>query len=245
MRPKPTPVLAIVALAALSAWPGASRATAAAAADSVATPPASSASKPAATPTRPAAKSTAVPDTLDLPWRPGRSWMSFRIGYAKSTVDNGGNGSIGGGFGYSRMLGGLKLWRFRLLRRYSLGAYVHFDQLARFGDAVELEVPATLELVRHYRLGSPYLRPYLGIGGGGYWRGVYRTGYDIGHMRVGGYVVFGANSPIDAHHVLGLDARVARVERIDKENIAVNPVFVDVEESATHWSLKLNYALTY
>ena len=64
-------------------------------------------------------------------------------------------------------------------------------------------------------------------------------------MRVGGYVVFGANSPIDAHHVLGLDARVARVERIDKENIAVNPVFVDVEESATHWSLKLNYALTY
>ena len=50
MRPKPTPVLAIVALAALSAWPGASRATAAAAADSVATPPASSASKPAATP---------------------------------------------------------------------------------------------------------------------------------------------------------------------------------------------------
>ena len=71
MRPKPTPVLAIVALAALSAWPGASRATAAAAADSVATPPASSASKPAATPTRPAAKSTAVPDfcSIGLPSR--------------------------------------------------------------------------------------------------------------------------------------------------------------------------------
>jgi len=123
-----------------------------------------------------------------------------------------------------------------------LGAYVHFDQLGRFGDAAELEIPATAELVRHYQWTSPYLRPYLGVGAGGFYRKLYRSGHDIGRMKPGAYFVFGANSPIDAHHVIGLDARFARV---NGDNLVNNPVFGPGKASATHWSIKLNYALTY
>ena len=186
----------------------------------------------------------AAPDTTDVGvhWRPGRQWMSFRIGYAKSTVTNAANGSIGGGIGYSQMLQGFKLWRFELFRHFSLGGYVHFDQLGRFGGASELEIPATVELVRHFRWTSPYLRPYFGVGGGGFYRKLYRTGSDISRMKPGVYAVFGTNVPLDDHQVLGVDMRIARV---NSDNIYDNPVFGFGKRSATHLSLKLNYALTY
>ncbi len=179
---------------------------------------------------------------LHAAWKPGRQWMSFRIGFAKSSADQAADGSIGGGFGYARMLPGIHLWRFTPLRRYSLGAYVHLDQIGRFGDAAEIEVPVTAELVRHYEWGTPYMRPYLGVGAGMFYRKLYRTGNDFGRVKPGAYVVFGTNAPLDARQVLGIDLRVARV---NGENVGGNPVFGPGTPKVSHWSIKFNYSIAY
>ena len=179
---------------------------------------------------------------LQSHWGARRNWLSFRAGYAKSGTEDAANGSVGGGIGYSRMISKWKIYKWTLFKRFSLGGYVHVDQLGRFGDAAEIEVPATIELVRHFRWGSPYVRPYVGVGGGAFYRKLYRSGDDIGVMRSGKYLVLGVNSPIDGINVLGLDMRLAKV---DATNAGVNPVFGLGDDNATHWSVKLNYALTY
>ena len=42
--------------------------------------------------------------------------------------------------------------------------------------------------------------------------------------------------------VLGVDVRFVK---LDATNIRVNPVFGAGDNNATHWSVKLNYTLTY
>ena len=215
MRVKPTLVLAAALMAAHLALPVATRA-ATAPADSI--------------------------HDMRSPWQPGRQWMSFRVGFAKSSVPEAADGSIGGGMGYARMLPGFHIWRFTPLRKYSLGASIQLDQLGRFGTAAEIEVPVTAELVRHYQWGTPYLRPYLGIGGGAFYRKLYRSGRDFARVKPGAFLTFGVNTPLDPRQVLGLDLRVSRV---NGENEGGNPVFGPGEHSASHWSVKFNYAITY
>jgi hypothetical protein len=249
-RVKSTVVLAIAVLAVTLVFPGV-RAFAAGAADSSAAAPEKPVTltpEPAATPAPPAparakAKPPAGPvDELTTSWQPTREWMSFRVGMAKSLAEDAADGSVAGGIGFSRMISGLHLWRFTPLRRWSLGGYVEVNQIGRFGDASEIEVPLTAELVRHYQWGTPYLRPYLGLGGGAFFRKLYRTGADVARVKGGGYLVLGANAPINSHRVLGVDVRFARV---DGENGGVNPVFGAGKSPVTHWSMKLNYAITY
>jgi hypothetical protein len=182
------------------------------------------------------------PEPLTASWQPGRQWMSFRVGFARSGVTDAPDASIGGGVGYLRMLRGFKIWRVSMLQRWSLGGYVHFDQLGRFGDAVQLEVPVTAELVRHYEWGTPYLRPYIGVGAGGFYRKLYRTGNDYAHFDPGTYVVFGAHSPLDPRQVIGLDLRAAHIHQRDH---SPNPVFGIDKKQATHWSIKFDYSITY
>ena len=175
-------------------------------------------------------------------WASRRQWLSFRAGYAKSGTEDAANGSVGGGIGYSRMLSRMKIYKWTLFKSFSLGGYAHIEQLGRFGNAAEIEVPITLELVRHFRWGSPYVHPYLGVGGGAFYRKLYRSGDDIGVMRSGKYLVLGVNSPIDGTNVLGLDLRLVK---LDATNVRVNPVFGAGDNNATHWSVKINYAVTY
>ena len=47
---------------------------------------------------------------------------------------------------------------------------------------------------------------------------------------------------IDGTNVLGLDLRVVK---LDATNVRVNPVFGLGDNNATHWSVKVNYAVTY
>lgn len=191
------------------------------------------------------------------PWEAGRNWMSVRAGYAKSAAPHSGNGGLGYGIGFSHMGRPLRLWRFTLLRHYSVGGFVHHEMISHFGNAVEVEIPASLEVVRHFQWKAPF-KPYLGLGVGTFYRKAYRTGDDRRTINPGGYVTFGGNTPVGGRHLLGFDGRLIRV---DSSYIPPHPVFgpgsarergrdadgdpLYEKRGATHWSAKLNYTLVY
>jgi hypothetical protein len=165
------------------------------------------------------------------PWAKGAQWMSLRAGYAKATGDDAGNGWGGYGFGYSRMLNA----------KWSLGFYAHHEVVGHRSGSLQLEFPFTAELVRRYRWKTA-LRPYLGLGGGMFFYGTYRDGADHISPRPGGYLVWGADTPVAERQLLGVDARVAIV---DGDVARVSPVFGAEESSMLHWSVKLNWSFAY
>ncbi|TMQ51447.1 MAG: hypothetical protein E6K73_05625 [Candidatus Eisenbacteria bacterium] len=192
------------------------------------------------------------------PWASGQNWLSVRAGYAKSTAVGAGDGGGGYGFGYSRMLAPLKVHKASFFKQgYSLGAYVHHELLGKLGAATEVEVPVTVEMMRHYQWKTA-LRPYLGLGAGGFYRKTYRTGSDIRSINPGVYVALGANAPIQKGQLLGFDVRIIR---LNTENDPVNPVFGaggsksrhqaplpsgrPRNPGAFHWSAKINFTMTY
>lgn len=191
----------------------------------------------------------------DDPWAAGSNWLSLRAGYAKAGGDLNGNGGVGYGFGYSHMLHSFKLYKWTLFKKFSLGGYVHYEALDHFQSAAEVEVPATVELVRHFKWNTP-LKPYLGYGVGAFYRKEYRTGADTRTTDIGRYLAFGANSPIGGRQLLGFDGRLIRV---DSSNIPPDPVFgrgtaeprvtpqgIELtRKTGTHWSAKINYTIVY
>jgi len=189
-------------------------------------------------------------------WRPGKQWVSIRVGFSKSTVHGAGYGGAGYGFGYSRMLKPWKIYKWTVMDQHSIGVYVHHEVVGHFGSAAEIEVPATVELVRHFLWGTP-ARPYLGVGGGAFIHKLYRTGADNRDINFAPYLAIGINSPINQKHMVGLDARWIRE---DVTNDPADPVFgvgsgalrsrtngttYIVRKRGSHWSLKANYTLTY
>jgi hypothetical protein len=189
-------------------------------------------------------------------WDAGRGWMSMRAGYSKAAGDFSGGGSLGGGIGYAHMLRPVKIWRWTLFKNFSLGTYAHYEVLSTFGNAKEVEVPATVELVRHFRWKTA-LRPYLGLGTGAFIRKAYRTGNDTTEVHPGVYLTFGANIPVGGRHLLGFDGRYIRV---DSGYVPPNPVFGTgsadeilvpglppryERNAAAHWSAKINWTVTY
>ena len=186
------------------------------------------------------------------PWDEGRTWMSVRAGYAGNRSKQAGHGGAGYGIGFSRMLSPSHVNRWSVLgfeplgflpwtlfKNYSLGAYAQYDVLGRFGSASEIEIPATLELARHFAWKSA-AHPYLAFGGGWFYRKSYGTSNDFDRGTSGFYMAGGFNAPIAGRQMLGLDFRVAR---LDGENIPTNPVFGGGQPTATHVSIKLNYAV--
>src|SRR5439155_7156598 len=114
--------------------------------------------------------SAAAPD--EDAWASGKNWMSVRAGYARSSVEDAPDVGAGYGFGFSHMIRPIKLYRWTLFKYFSLGAYVHHDMLGQFGSAAEIEIPATVELNRHFLWETPF-RPYLGLGMGPFYRKLY------------------------------------------------------------------------
>ena len=182
------------------------------------------------------------PEGMDANWQSGRNWISVRVGYAKSLVTDAPHGSFGGGIGFNHMLTKTKIYKWTVFKQWSLGGYVHVEHLGNFGASSVMEIPVTVEFVRHFKMGTPLLRPYAGFGGGAFYRKLYRTGSDLSVTRPAGYFVFGANTPIDHNNVLGLDFRFIQV---DASNEPPNPVFGAGDPTAGRWSLKLGYSLTY
>jgi hypothetical protein len=188
----------------------------------------------------------------DAPWARRAQWMSVRAGYAKIAAEGAPDGLAGYGFGYVRFI----------MNRWSVGGYVHHELLGRFVHSTAIEVPMTVEVVRHTRWG-PGLHPYGGIGAGAFYYKFYRTGEDLAGFRAGRYITMGFTSPVAHEHLLGLDIRVAWLDRVNDSRLfggAVNgnpslpvafkrPISVVntgyTGSSETHWSVKLNYAFAY
>lgn len=233
------------------------RAADSAQADSVSAAPPDTAAVPAPAPAAEPAPAVAIETPAPVPvddaradsvsWTKGRQWLSLRAGYAMSSAGGAANGNVGGGIGYSRFL----------TRRWAVGLYVHDELLGKFGGAAEIEMPITAEIQRHSKWG-PSFRPYLALGAGAFYHRFYRTSADESKTSWAPYLAFGANTPISRRHVLGLDVRAAMVPEADD-----NPVFRryaepfpvtalppgtelhELDGSNVHWSLKVNYAMTW
>jgi outer membrane protein W len=157
-------------------------------------------------------------------WAPGTSWLSMRAGYAKLAAVNASNGAAGYGFGYSRML--KPVWIFKNL---SIGAYAHHEVLSRVSAATIVQVPMTVEINRHI-MWTGGLRPYVGLGYGANFVKGYRFPDTPGIVRGGGYMVAGFNSQLNENSVLGVDTRAG--------------ILADLKETYI-WSIKLNYSWVY
>jgi hypothetical protein len=169
-------------------------------------------------------------DSLDA-WNKGKSWLSLRAGYARSSESGSADGNVGAGAGYARFLSS----------RWSLGLVVEDNLLGKFGAGAEIEYPVTLELLRHYQWKTA-LRPYLGFGGGAYYHKYYRTGDDTASWRSGFYFAGGINAPVSPHFQLGVDGRVQFVSGDQSVN---NPLFGAEDAQLTQYGLKLVVARTF
>lgn len=190
----------------------------------------------------------------DDPWDAGSNWLSLRGGYVKNGVTGAGNGGAGYGIGVTHMLKPYRIsdWtvvgrkplgflRWTFFKQFSVGMNVNHDVISRFGTATEVDVPATIEMVRHFRWNTAP-RPYLGFGAGPYFRKAYHTGADFTRVEVGTYFTAGANMIVSTNQLLGVDLRMAN---IDSVNDPPDPVFGEGSSSGTRWSIKLNYSFAY
>lgn len=209
--------------------------------------PATPAPAPAVAANAPAATPAEEPE-----WAKGAQWMSVRAGYAKITAEDAPDGLAGYGFGYARFV----------MTRWSLGGYIHQELLGRFGHATAFEVPISVEVVRHTRWGAA-MHPYVGLGAGAFYYKYYRTGQDVAGFRPGRYVTFGFTSPVARNNLLGLDIRLASVDKLRDNRVFANsetdnPTLNDAFQhpftvlgtgfgsgAELHWSVKLNYAFAY
>lgn len=225
LRPLARLALASLALMAMCVLPApvlAQDATAEAPADSAATE---------ATEAKPAEKSFEEQKKEDGLWVKRGNWIGVRAGYAKRAGGKSGDGLFGYGISYQRML----------TRVYSLNAAVQHDVIGHLGNALEYDIPMTLEFQRHFGRSSA-LRPFVGLGAGYHWRKFYRTVDDYGGAPVSGWhVSLGANAPLDDRHVLGFETRIAVIPGRG----TVNPVFGPDSDQNTLWSAKLTWALGY
>jgi Outer membrane protein beta-barrel domain len=190
----------------------------------------------------------------DNPWDKGSQWLTVRAGYANAGqrqvaegqtlrdedafVETGG-GFLGYGMGYQRMLN----------KRWALGVFVQHDVLGKQAASADIEVPVTVELTRHFSWQST-LRPYLGFGGGMFYRKQYRTGDDSDETVGGVTVNGGANAAIGGGQLFGLDVRYARLNEgtITWGHLDSSGAFVAEEDETLHeghWSVKLGWSLTY
>jgi hypothetical protein len=160
------------------------------------------------------------------------NWISFRFGYAKRTGDVAGDGFVGYGVGYQRML----------TRRYAFAATAGHDIVAHFQSQLDEAVPLTGEFQRHFKW-STALRPYVGLGGGYYLRKKYRTAGEYNTTTTGGgHVSLGFTSALDVNHVIGFETRVAWLQ--GRPGV-VNPTFGPGEDTETLWTAKVIWGLVY
>jgi hypothetical protein len=206
-----------------------------------------------------AATALAAGDATGEMTKRGSQWISMRAGYAKGGGEVSPGGRVGFGFGYRRFV----------LDSWSVGGFVDYDLLGRFGSAADIEVPITLEVVRHSHWGAAVF-PYLGFGAGAFYHKQYRTGADGSAFGPGRYLTFGAYTPVRAQGLLGLDVRMAMVDKPDSNPVFLGPsgdrlkvddllkllqqedyqntlvLFGDTEsKTRILWGAKIAYSITY
>jgi outer membrane protein W len=166
-------------------------------------------------------------------WDKGALWVTLRVGFNQASYSTAGNGSVGYGFGFTRMLG----------PAWALAGMAERNVLGQFGEATESEIPFTIELDRHIKMSDAF-RPYFGVGGGTYYHKFTNTTADYSDVRGGGLLAVGGNLVASKHSLFGVDARMAFVStRSDVP--ASNPVFGPQDKSTMRWSLKATWSVTY
>ena len=219
-------------------------------------------------------------DATGVSLKRGEQWISLRAGYAKGSGEVAPDGLLGGGFGYRRFV----------LDKWSVGGFVHYELLGRFGSAADITVPITLEVVRHTHWGAA-VYPYVGVGAGAFYHKRYRTSVDVTPVapegegaapRVyrtgvgwsgftpGRYLTFGVTTPVRTRGLLGLDVRMATVDKLDADGafpgpdgsrLKVDDLLIRLKgasssdmplligdtdsKTQTIWSVKLDYSITY
>ena len=162
----------------------------------------------------------------------GANWLGLRFGYANRTGETSGDGFIGYGISYTRMLS----------NRYAFAAGINHDIVGHFADQIDVSVPFTGEFQRVFKMGSE-MRPYIGLGGGYYFRKYYRTGTEYNTTTTGGaHVSIGLTSQLDDKHVVGFETRVAWLK--GRPGIT-NPTFGVGTDTETIWTAKITWALVY
>ncbi|MEY4071596.1 MAG: hypothetical protein RL721_2210 [Candidatus Eisenbacteria bacterium] len=197
------------------------------------------ATKPAATKSAPKAKKAKAPaKTLEQQieedglYAKGTNWVSARFGWNDRTGERNGDGLYGYGIGYQRMMS----------PRYAFAAGVSHDIVGRFGDRHDVMVPMTAEFQRHFRWKGA-LRPYVGAGGGYYFRKLDRTANDHdSYTTSGAHLSLGFTSTLDASHLIGLEVRAAL---LNGRPGLMNPTFGAGTFDETVWSVKASYAFAY
>ena len=194
------------------------------------------ASKPKA-PKAAAAAAVAAPSyeerrKVDGVYAKGANWLGLRFGYANRTGELSGDGFIGYGVSYTRMLS----------KKYAFAAGINHDIVGHFADQIDVSVPFTGEFQRVFKTGAD-MRSYVGLGGGYYFRKFYRTGTEYNTTAAGGaHVSIGLASQLDDKHVVGFETRVAWVQ--GRPGIT-NPTFGPGTDTETIWTAKLTWALVY
>jgi hypothetical protein len=160
------------------------------------------------------------------------NWISLRFGYAKRTGDVNGDGLVGYGVGYQHMID----------RRYAFAAGAGHDIVGHFAGRLDEAVPFTAEFQRHYNWKTS-VRPYVGLGGGFYFRKAYRTGADYTTTTTGGpHLSVGFTSALDDRHVIGFETRVALLQ--GRAGVT-NTTFGPGKDTETIWTAKVSWALVY
>lgn len=160
------------------------------------------------------------------------NWLAFKFGYAKHAGEVTGDGHVGYGVAFHHMIS----------RRYAFAAGAGHDVVGKFGPQVDIAVPITAEFERHFRWQGA-VRPYVGLGGGFYFRKKYRTGAEYTTTTTGGpHLTLGFTSALDDRHVIGMETRVAQIK--GRPGI-VNPAFGVGTDSEILWTVKLTWALAY
>ena len=169
---------------------------------------------------------------VDGVYAKGANWLGLRFGYANRTGELSGDGFIGYGISYTRMLS----------KKYAFAAGINHDIVGHFADQIDVSVPFTGEFQRVFNW-SGDMRPYLGVGAGFYYRKFYRTGNEYNTATSGGgHVSLGLTSQLDDKHVVGFETRVAWLQ--GRPGV-INPTFGPGEDTETIWTAKLTWALVY
>jgi hypothetical protein len=180
-------------------------------------------SKPKATkapkPAKPPEPSMEERRKVDGVYAKGSSWLQLRLGYAKRTGDLSGDGSVGYGMAFQRMIG----------KKYAFAAGIDHVVVGHFAKQIDESVPFTVEFRRMFAWAGE-MRPYVGVGGGFYYRKFYRTGDEYNTTTTDGvHVSIGLTSQLDDRHVIGFETRVAFLQG----RPGVNPTFGAGEDTET------------
>ena len=163
----------------------------------------------------------------------GTNWLSARFGWSKRASEVNGDGLIGYGLQYQRMLN----------NRDAFAVGVDRDIVGHFGRQIDQAVPFTVEFERHYRWKTA-VRPFVGVGGGYYFRKAYGTSTDYGTYTTGGaHLTLGFTSALDDRHILGVQARMARVK--GRGDTVVDPTFGPGADTELLWTIKATLSLAY